>query len=399
MSSVSSPTSPSSPSSPVLPLTEEKPEPASSGRSLHPAFYIASWIFFSNLTIIFNKWLLDTAGFRYPVILTCWHLVFATVATQLLARTTSLLDGRHKVRMTGRIYLRAVVPIGVLYSGSLVFSNMTYLYLNVAFIQMLKSAAPVAVLFTSWIWRVEEPSRRKFYNVMVIVLGVGLASLGEIQFSWVGFMFQLGGIVFEAMRLVMIQVMLSEDGQKMDPLVSLYYYAPVCAAMNIFVALFTEASTFKVSTLLETGFGILLLNATVAFLLNVSSVFLIGKTSGLVMTLTGILKNILLVVASVMIWATQITGLQILGYAIALGGLVYYSLGWNTIVEKASEISLWFGAVTGTSGSYTLLDDARVTMTTRKAVIVGAVTAVATVTLIGLFIVHHVPADVVDVPE
>jgi hypothetical protein len=117
------------------------------------------------------------------------------------------------------------------------------------------------------------------------------------------------------------------------------------------------------------------------------------------MTLTGILKNILLVVASVMIWATQITGLQILGYAIALGGLVYYSLGWNTIVEKASEISLWFGAVTGTSGSYTLLDDARVTMTTRKAVIVGAVTAVATVTLIGLFIVHHVPADVVDVPE
>jgi hypothetical protein len=201
------------------------------------------------------------------------------VATQLLARTTSLLDGRHKVRMTGRIYLRAVVPIGVLYSGSLVFSNMTYLYLNVAFIQMLKSAAPVAVLFTSWIWRVEEPSRRKFYNVMVIVLGVGLASLGEIQFSWVGFMFQLGGIVFEAMRLVMIQVMLSEDGQKMDPLVSLYYYAPVCAAMNIFVALFTEASTFKVSTLLETGFGILLLNATVAFLLNVSSVFLVGWPS------------------------------------------------------------------------------------------------------------------------
>jgi drug/metabolite transporter (DMT)-like permease len=344
-----------------------------------------SWIFFSNLTILFNKWLLDTAGFRYPVILTCWHLIFATVATQLLARTTSLLDGRHKVRMSGRIYIRAVVPIGLLYSGSLVFSNMVYLYLNVAFIQMLKSAAPVAVLFTSWIWRVEEPSKRKFFNVMVIVLGVGLASLGEIQFSWVGFMFQVGGIVFEAMRLVMIQVMLSEDGQKMDPLVSLYYYAPVCAFMNIVVALFTEVQTFKMSALFETGFSILILNATVAFLLNVSSVFLIGKTSGLVMTLTGILKNIILVVASVMIWATQISGLQVFGYAIALGGLMYYSLGWNTIVEKAAEFSVWFGAVTGTSGSYTLLEDARLSPTARKSLLVGLVSAVAGISLFGLY--------------
>lgn len=40
--------------------------------------------------------------------------------------------------MTGRIYLRAIVPIGVLYSASLVCSNQVYLYLSVAFIQMLK---------------------------------------------------------------------------------------------------------------------------------------------------------------------------------------------------------------------------------------------------------------------
>ena len=177
--------------------------------------------------------------------------------------------------MSGRIYLRAVVPIGLLYSGSLVFSNMVYLYLNVAFIQMLKSAAPVAVLFTAWIWRVEKPSLRKFWNVLVIVLGVGLASVGEIQFSWIGFFLQVGGIVFEAMRLIMVQVMLSEDGQRMDPLVSLYYYAPVCAFMNIIIALFTEARVFRMAALFETGFGILILNASVAFLLNVSSVFLV----------------------------------------------------------------------------------------------------------------------------
>jgi drug/metabolite transporter (DMT)-like permease len=209
------------------------------------------------------------------VILTCWHLVFATVATQLLARTTKLLDGRKKVKMTGRTYLRAIVPIGLLYSLSLVCSNQVYLYLSVAFIQMLKAAAPVAVLLTSWAWGVEQPSLKRFLNILLIVAGVGLASFGEVDFSLAGFLFQVGGIVFEAMRLVMIQVLLSGDTQKMDPLVSLYYYAPVCAVMNIIIAIGYEANTFNPADLATAGYGLLLLNAMVAFMLNVSSVFLV----------------------------------------------------------------------------------------------------------------------------
>lgn len=58
--------------------------------------------------------------------------------TQVLARTTSLLDGRKTVKMTGRVYLRAIVPIGFFFSLSLICGNVTYLYLSVSFIQMLK---------------------------------------------------------------------------------------------------------------------------------------------------------------------------------------------------------------------------------------------------------------------
>lgn len=181
------------------------------------------------------------------------------------------------MQMTGRTYLRAIVPIGLLYSASLVCSNMVYLYLSVAFIQMLKSAAPVAVLLTAWAWRVEQPSLKRFLNVTVIVAGVALASVGEINFSMTGFLYQVGGIVFEAMRLIMIQVLLSGEGQKMDPLVSLYYYAPVCAVMNIFIAGAAEAHKFNLADIARAGYGIMILNAMVAFMLNVSSVFLVSS--------------------------------------------------------------------------------------------------------------------------
>ena len=43
---------------------------------------------------------------------------------------------------------------------------------------------------------------------------------------------------FEASRLVMIQILL--HGLKMDPLVSLHYYAPVCAIINLAVLPLTE---------------------------------------------------------------------------------------------------------------------------------------------------------------
>ncbi|KFA62194.1 hypothetical protein S40285_01694 [Stachybotrys chlorohalonatus IBT 40285] len=321
-----------------LPVTD-KPEPKPKG--MHPALYILNWILFSNLTILFNKWLIDSAGFRYPILLTTWHLIFATAATQLLARFTTLLDSRRTLPITGRFYLRTIVPIGFCYSGSLVCSNVVYLYLSVAFIQMLKAASPVAVLFCSWIWRVADPSLNKFLNILVIVFGVGLASAGEVEFSMVGFLYQVAGTIFEAIRLVMIQVMLSSEGMKMDPLVSLYYYAPVCAVMNLIVAIPTEIPKFMIEDLAKAGYGMLLLNAIVAFMLNIASVFLIGKTSGLVMTLTGILKNILLVVISVMIWNTRITGLQTLGYAVALGGLTYYSLGYDQLEKGWTTSKIW----------------------------------------------------------
>lgn len=174
-------------------------------------------------------------------------------------------------------------------------------------------------------------------NVSVIVLGVVIASFGEIKFVLVGFLFQLGGIVFEATRLVMVQRLLSSAEFKMDPMVSLYYFAPVCAVMNGAVALFLEIPHVTMDHIYGVGIWVLLANAMVAFLLNVSVVFLIGKTSSLVMTLCGVLKDILLVAASMMIWNTPVTALQFFGYSVALIGLVYYKLGGDKIREHTGQ--------------------------------------------------------------
>ena len=80
---------------------------------------------------------------------------------------------------------------------------------------------PVVTLITSWILAVAPVNFKQLGNVSFIVIGVIIASIGEIKFDLTGFLWQAGGISFEATRLVLVQRLLSSAEFKMDPLTSL----------------------------------------------------------------------------------------------------------------------------------------------------------------------------------
>ncbi|KAJ3025443.1 UNVERIFIED_CONTAM: hypothetical protein HDU68_007127 [Siphonaria sp. JEL0065] len=291
--------------------------------TVHPAIYIAAWIFCSGSVILFNKYILHTLEFPFPIFLTTCHLVFATIATRILERTTNLLKNLKNVEITQEVFRKAILPIGFFFSMSLVFSNNAYLYLSVPFIQMLKATTPVAVLLVGYGLGIEKTDYLILAKVSAIVVGVIIASYGEIEFVVIGVVFQVLGIATEATRLVMVQQLLKD--YKMDPMVSLYHFAPVCAVMNGIACVIVEGRSFSLTTFNnQVGLPILLLNCSIALLLNISVVFLIGKTSSLVMCLSGVFKDILLVGISVLIWANPVTVLQIFGYGVALIGLVWY---------------------------------------------------------------------------
>lgn len=83
------------------------------------------------------------------------------------------------------------------------------------------------------------------------------------------------------------------------------------------------------------------------------------------MTLTGILKNILLVIISVVIWKTQISMLQGLGYAVALCGLVYYSIGYDELSRGFQNGITWAGDVWSNPSS-----DGRLPRMARRSILI-----------------------------
>lgn len=143
----------------------------------------------------------------------------------------------------------------------------------------LQATTPVAVLLATWGMGIAPPNLKTLGNVSLIVIGVVIASFGEIKFVLTGFLFQIAGIVFEAIRLTMVQRLLSSAEFKMDPLVSLYYFAPACAIMNGVTALVIEVPKMSMADIAKVGYFPLFANALVAFMLNVSVVFLVSDKS------------------------------------------------------------------------------------------------------------------------
>lgn len=74
---------------------------------------------------------------------------------------------------------------------SLVLSNWVYLRLTVAFIQMLKATTPVVMLLMSFAFGLREPSQKLFVIVLLISIGVIVASYGEAGFDLAGVLVQV----------------------------------------------------------------------------------------------------------------------------------------------------------------------------------------------------------------
>ena len=78
---------------------------------------------------------------------------------------------------------------------------------------------------------------------------------------------------------------------KLDPLSSLYYIAPLCAFFIGIACCIFELNDLPLDRMQTTDFmAIMVVNAVVAFTLNVAVVLLISNTSALVLTLAGIIK-------------------------------------------------------------------------------------------------------------
>lgn len=282
--------------------------------------YILFWVAASCTLILFNKAILSQYDFPYPMFLTFWHMLFGTICTQILARTTDMLPGVKAQKVDRGILIKKFFPIAFLYSISLICANRAYLYLSVSYIQMLKAFTPVCVLIASVLTGLEKAYVTEFMILFVVTLGVLIASYGELRFDATGFIFQVVSVACESTRLTLTNVTIKK--LELDTLSTLYYIAPLACVCILIPFCIFEYATFPFERLKSPQFLLMLVvNGSIAFSLNIASVLVMMKASALILALSGIAKDVILVMLSMVVFASPVTPVQFFGYGVALAGL------------------------------------------------------------------------------
>ncbi|KAG6704257.1 hypothetical protein I3843_07G122300 [Carya illinoinensis] len=286
--------------------------------------YLLVYIVLSSGVILYNKWVLSTKyfNFPYPITLTMIHMGFSGAVAFFLIRIFKVVS---PIKMTFKIYATCVVPISAFFASSLWFGNTAYLYISVAFIQMLKALMPVATFLTAVVCGTDKLRCDVFLNMLLVSVGVVISSYGEIHFNVLGTAYQVMGMFGEALRLVLTQVLLQKKGLTLNPITSLYYIAP-CSFVFLFVPWYLlEKPVMEVSQI-QFNFWIFFSNALCALALNFSIFLVIGRTGAVTIRVAGVLKDWILIALSTALFPESIiTSLNIIGYAIALCGVIVYN--------------------------------------------------------------------------
>eukprot|EP00887_Chlorella_sp_A99_P004993 scaffold4.g4993.t1 len=241
-----------------------------------------AWMAVSSALILLNKELLSH-GFRYPMALSGLGMLFSSVASYLCCRVFRLVEAKRVV--STRFYVTRILPVGLFMALTLLFGNLVYLYLTVAFIQMLKAFTPIITMVSLFAAGLEAPTRQLIFSVSFIAVGTAMASLGEVNFDLLGVIIMFASEVCESIRLVMTQVLLT--GLKFHPI-----KYTVAAAM---------------------GFGV-----------NALAYICIQTASSLTLKVLGTVKNALVVVLGMAFLRERVTPLQGAGYAVSIAAFFVY---------------------------------------------------------------------------
>ncbi|EFJ49210.1 hypothetical protein VOLCADRAFT_120797 [Volvox carteri f. nagariensis] len=232
--------------------------------------------------------------FKYPMTVSVMGMVMSGLLSFICCRVLRVVETHAIVRL--RFWITKILPIGFFMALTLWTGNEVYLYLTVAFIQMLKAFTPVVTMVCLFLARLEDPTRPMIASVLLTATGTAVAAYGEVRMSVVGLLLMFSSETAESIRLVMTQFLLMH-------------------------AIWTTGSL----EIVRAYPGLFLTAAVMGFAVNTLAYTTIKLASSLTLKVLGTVKNTLLVVCGVVFFAEVVTGVQGIGYLISLTGFAWYN--------------------------------------------------------------------------
>jgi solute carrier family 35, member E1 len=273
-------------------------------------YYLAS-----TLTSVLTKKILDM--FARPITVSFVQQLFACAGG--LVRLGSIRDALAE--------WRAALPVALTLLISLILYRISLVHNTLSFSQAVKTLQPLFATMLSAVLLRERSSWRRMLSLILLVVGVGIATKTEVNFSLLGFVCTVGSCFAQAAQQVLSKSLLVHDRIGEDHLFA-------CAALfaTLMLAplwLATDARSLlagEAPQLVDSGAAmLLLLNGFCNFVAqSLSFAMLCAVVSPVSAAVVSTFKRVVVIGAAVVWFRTPITPLHAFGIVLAACGVGLY---------------------------------------------------------------------------
>ncbi|KAJ4979846.1 hypothetical protein NE237_010626 [Protea cynaroides] len=283
--------------------------------------------------VICNKALMSNLGFPFATTLTSWHLM-VTFCTLHVAQ-------RFNVFETKSMDMKTVMLFGILNGVSIGLLNLSLGFNSIGFYQMTKLAIIPFTVLLETIFLKKQFSQKIKFSLFVLLIGVGIASITDLQLNLLGSILSILAIATTCVGQILtntIQKRLNVSSTQL-----LYQSAPFQAAI-----LFVSGPLVDQSLTNQNVFAyhytplvltFIILSCLIAVSVNFSTFLVIGKTSPVTYQVLGHLKTCLVLTFGYTLLHDPFTDRNIIGILFAIFGMGLYSYFCTHETKKKQLIS------------------------------------------------------------
>ena len=223
-----------------------------------------------------------------------------------------------------------LLGFSLLFTLNIAISNVSLAMVSVPFHQVMRSTCPVVTILIYRSVFAREYSRTTYFSMIPLVLGAGLATAGDYQASLLGILLTILGVFLACIKTVATNRLMTGP-LSLSPIELLLRLSPLAAIQCMAYAYVTgELHTLRRFSQLEGGFSsgftvAILINACMAFALNIIS-FQTNKIVGaLAVTVCGNVKQALTILMGIVLFSVPVGLVNAIGMGVTVLGAAWFS--------------------------------------------------------------------------
>lgn len=274
----------------------------------------------------YQRWLLT--DFKFPLTVVMYHLIVKWLLAVCVRVVLQLITGTPQLILPCMTCLKSVGPTGLASGIDVGFSNWGLELVTISLYTMTKSTTIIFILFFAILLGLEKKSWSLVGIVLMISAGLIMFTYKATQFNLLGFNFLLIASFAAGLRWTFAQLLMQKSKLGLhNPVDMVFHVQPwMFVSLLPFTIMFEGVACYdylqKLSaekllpTILKVSVG-----ATIAFAMEISEFLVVTYTSSLTLSISGIFKEMCILVLAVEVSGDVLSPINVVGLAVCLLGI------------------------------------------------------------------------------